>query len=243
MVGVLPAEGAATLMYKHAVILAGGKGTRLRPLTDNLPKPMVPVSGQPFLYWQLLYLKQQGVTDVLLLVSYLADAISGHFAKHPIPGLNLRYALEDTPMGTGGALKHSVTVLPEIFWLLNGDSFLYTDLPSMAKQHDSLGMDGTLAVASPEVVPVPANLKCSKGLVVEYKKDAGPGYTEVDAGVYLLSRKIVESGPNGVFDIGAYWPPVIAQKKLGAFTVWDRFFDIGTLERLHTFEKHLKDYF
>ncbi len=230
-------------MYKHAVILAGGKGTRLRPLTDHLPKPMVPVSGQPFLYWQLLYLKEQGVQDVLLLISYLADVIIDHFTKQPVPGLNIRYSVEPSPMGTGGALKYSMAELPEIFWLINGDSFLYTDLTSMAKQHDAAGMEGTLAVASPEVVPVPANLKCLKGLVIEYQKDAGPGFTEVDAGVYLLSRKIIEQGPSGTFDVGAYWPAVIAQKKLGAFTVWDRFFDIGTLERLRTFEKHLKDYF
>jgi len=230
-------------MVKQAVILAGGKGTRLLPLTLNVPKPMVEVSGQPFLHWQLRYLQEQGVNDVLLLVSHMADIIIAHFKKNPMPGLNIRFSIEPSPMGTGGALKHSVKELPDQFWLLNGDSFLYIDLGSMFKQHRAMGMEGTLAVASPEVVPVPANLKCDKNIVMDYKKEAGAGYTEVDAGVYLLSRAIVEAGPEGTFDIGALWPPVIARKKLGAFTVWDRFFDIGTLERLKTFEKHLKDYF
>jgi NDP-sugar pyrophosphorylase family protein len=227
----------------HAVILAGGKGTRLWPLTKDMPKPMVEVGGQPFLYWQLLYLKEQGISDVLLLISHLAEVIEEHFNKQPIPGLKIRYSREPSPMGTGGALKHSVKELPENFWLLNGDSFLFIDLGSMYKQHQALGCDGTLAVANPEVVPVPPNLKCAKGQVVEYRKEGGPEYTEVDAGVYVLSRKIIEAGPSGTFDIGALWPPVIERKKLGAFTVWDRFFDIGTPERLKTFEKHLKDYF
>lgn len=232
-------------MHKKAVILAGGKGTRLRPLTDNLPKPMVPVGGQPFLYWQLRYLKEQGIDDVLLLISYLAPVIMEHFNQNPIPGLKIRYALEDSPMGTGGALKHAIKELPDLFWLLNGDSFLFIDLEAMGGEHDRGGWDGTLAVASPEVVPVLANLKCTNGQVLEYKKDAkeGEGYSQVDAGVYLLSKKIIAEGPDGVFDIGALWPPVIARKKLGAFTVWDRFFDIGTIERLRFFEQHLSDYF
>lgn len=230
-------------MIKQAVVLAGGKGTRLLPLTLNVPKPMVSISGQPFLYWQLRYLQEQGVEDVLLLVSHMADVIVSHFTSKPMPGLRIRFATEPSPMGTGGALKHSLAELPQEFWLLNGDSFLYIDLEGMYRQHRELDMDGTLAVASPEVVPVPANLNCSKNVVLEYKKEAGAGFAQVDAGVYLLKRTLVASGPNGTFDLGALWPPVIARKKLGAFTVWDRFFDIGTPERLKTFEKHLKDYF
>lgn len=231
------------MKYTSAVILAGGKGTRLMPLTADIPKPMVQVGGRPFLYWQLLYLKEQGIRDVLLLVSHLAEVIEQHFEQNPIAGLNIRCSREPSPMGTGGALKYSAEILPDWFWLLNGDSFLYTDLLAMAKLHDANAAEGTLAVASPEVVPVPANLKCKNGLVMEYQKEGGPGYTEVDAGVYLLSRKTILAGPSGTFDIGQLWPPVIARKKLAAFTVWDRFFDIGTPERLKTFEKHLKDYF
>lgn len=227
----------------HAVILAGGKGTRLMPLTSSIPKPMVEVGGKPFLYWLLLFLKEQGIREVLLLVSHLGDVIEKHFSKNPLEGLKIKFNHEPAPMGTGGALKHSLPALPDRFWLLNGDSFLYTDLVSMAKQHEALGAEGTLTVASPEVVPVAPNLKCEKNLVTEYRKEGGPGFTQVDAGVYILSRKIVEAGPSGTFDIGAFWPPVIERKKLGAFTVWDRFFDIGTPERLKTFEKHLKDYF
>lgn len=230
-------------MVEQAVILAGGKGTRLLPLTLNIPKPMVLVGGQPFLYWQLLYLKEQGVKDVLLLISHLAAVVSGHFEKNPIPGLKIRYAVEPRPMGTGGALKYAVKELPVRFWLLNGDSFLFIDLQAMNKLHDAADMDGTLAVASPSVVPVPANLRCEKGRVLEYRKDAGSEFTEVDAGVYLLSRSMVEQGPSGTFDLGQLWPPAITRGKLGSFTVHDRFFDIGTLERLKFFEQHLKDYF
>lgn len=230
-------------MIKHAVVLAGGKGTRLLPLTLNVPKPMVEVGGEPFLFWQLRYLLEQGVEDVLLLVSHMGDIIKDHFQKNPMKGLNIRFATEPSPMGTGGALHNALQDLPPEFWLVNGDSFLYIDLESMAKQHRAMESEATLAVASPEVVPVPANLKLDKNLVLEYKKDGGPNYTHVDAGVYILNRKSVAEGPTGTFDLGAFWPPLIERKKLGAFTVWDRFFDIGTPERLKTFEKHLKDYF
>lgn len=232
-------------MHKCAIVLAGGKGTRLKPLTDNLPKPMVPVAGQPFLYWQLRYLKEQGIEDVLLLVSYMADVIRDHFTKHPMPGLNIKYSIEEEPLGTGGAIKNAASLLPETFFVVNGDSFLFIDLEAMAEHHDRAGFDGTLAVANPEAVPVPANLKCADGRVTEYQKGAGvtKGFTHVDAGLYLLKKNIVASSPEGAFDISTYWPPAIQRRKLGAFQVWDRFFDIGTIDRLEFFEQHLKDYF
>ena len=108
-----------------AVILAGGLGTRLKPLTEKIPKPLVEVAGHPFLYWQLLDLHIAGIKNILLLTGYLGEQIEDYFTKlHAsiswIKEMNICYAKEPEPMGTGGALKFSLTKLPQRFFLLNG---------------------------------------------------------------------------------------------------------------------------
>lgn len=230
---------------KTAVILAGGKGTRLLPLTLNIPKPLVEVAGHPFLYWQLRYLRDQGITDALLLVSHMAEKIQDYFQRNPMKGMNLRFSVEPVPMGTGGALARALPHLPERFWLLNGDSFLRVNLAVMAKAFDSNGWRACIATVGTELVSVPGNLKLEKSLVTGYVKEGGkePGYSDVDAGVYLISKSAVEAGARGTFDLGALWPPLIAKHELGSFRVNERYFDIGTLERLKTFEKDLRQYF
>ena len=89
----------------YALILAGGKGERLRPLTDTLPKPMVPVCGKPILEHQVEWLKRGGVTDVVFLAGYRADAIQEHFGDGSAFGINAHYSVEDSPLGRGGAIK------------------------------------------------------------------------------------------------------------------------------------------
>lgn len=228
-------------MYRQAVILAGGKGTRLLPLTLHVPKPMVTVANKPFLYWQLTYLQKQGVRDVLLLVSHLADVIRSHFSNHPIPGLNIEYSVEPSPLGTGGALKHALPFLQEKFWLLNGDSFLFIELAKMAHELNANSWQACLATIEQHLVGVPGNVELEGTLVAKYKRDAG--FKHIDAGVYLLERSVVENGPGGIFDLGNYWQRLAPTGKVGAFTTTERFFDIGTPERLQFFAQHLRDYF
>ncbi len=91
----------------QVVILAGGEGTRLRPLTHKVPKPMVKVSGKPFLQYQLELIKSYGLTDVLILAAYLGNQIEDYFGNGSDLAMNIKYSYEDTPMGTGGALKNA----------------------------------------------------------------------------------------------------------------------------------------
>ncbi|MGE4132287.1 MAG: sugar phosphate nucleotidyltransferase [Bdellovibrionales bacterium] len=228
---------------KTAVILAGGKGTRLWPLTKDRPKPMVLVADKPFLYWQLRYLQEQGVEEVLLLISHLGHVIQEYFQSQPIRGLKIKFAEEPTPAGTGGALKMASAQLPEVFWLLNGDSFLYIHLGDF-ESACSLP-SAAMAVADPALIGVPANVRTSSGLVTEYRKTASEedGLDMVDAGVYRLKRDGIHFPDQETFDLGEIWPPLILKKQLASFPVHNRYFDIGTVERLRVFERHLKDYF
>lgn len=228
-------------MNIYAVILAGGMGTRLGTLTQSTPKPLVRVRNQPFLYWQLSHLRDQGVREVLLLVSHLAHMIKEHFDSQPISGLRIAYSEEPQPMGTGGALRWALSHLPEQFWLVNGDSYMELDLAAMYQQCLTVQTSACMAVTDTNLVPVGANVHISDKHVLAYQKDALPdtGFTQVDAGVYLLNRNVVANGPTGKFDLGALWPPLIASRQLGAYAAGKPFFDIGTPERLRVFETYL----
>ena len=97
----------------YALILAGGQGERLRPLTDNLPKPMVPVAGKPILAHQVAWLKKAGVTDVVFLAGYLWQAIEDYFGDGQAFGIHAHYSLEDSPLGRGGAIRQGMSLVPE----------------------------------------------------------------------------------------------------------------------------------
>lgn len=236
----------SALRFEQAVILAGGKGTRLLPLTLNIPKPMVQISGKPFLHWQLEYLKRQGIRKVLLLISHLGEQVITYFKHEKIPDLTIEYSEESSPLGTGGALRLAQNQLDSVFWLINGDSFLPMDLHSMENhfcRHDWFASVAALSDLS--LVPVPGNLKIEDDLVVDYRKGAGPqaGFRWVDAGIYLMYSHVVFNGPNGVFELERYWPPLMQKNKFGAFQIQQRFYDIGTPERLKIFEESIHDYF
>ncbi len=239
-------------MKKQVVILAGGLGTRLRPLTEKIPKPLVEVAGRPFLDWQLQDLKQQGYRDIILLVSYLGEQIEKVYGDGSEIGLRIRYSFEKEPLGTGGALRLALPVLDQTFILLNGDSFLRAYLDAMAANFDKsdfLAMVSSYDMTEP--VPVPENLKIGDlGRVLAYKKGAGQatGFTCVDSGIYILRKSILES-PDALrfasqrFQLEELWPALIQRGALGAFAVNERFYDIGTPERLKEFEEKVHDYF
>lgn len=221
---------------KQVVILAGGLGTRLRPITEKIPKPLVEVAGRPFLYWQLLDLKKQNILDVVLLVGYLGEMIEEYFSKNPM-GMNLRYSYEKEPLGTGGAIKNALPLLESQFWLLNGDSYLEAPLQELAQFHCQNKFEASVCVYGDlKKVPVPGNIKASGSIVESYSKGAAGDYTWVDAGVYCLNRSAIEMKSEKIFQLESLWPGLIQAKKLGAFPVTQRFYDIGTPERLKEFE-------
>jgi NDP-sugar pyrophosphorylase family protein len=224
--------------------LAGGLGTRLRPITEKIPKPLVDVAGKPFLHWQLLDLKKQGYTNVLLLVAYLGEQIEAYFGDGSVFGMKIQYAHEPEPLGTGGALKNALSKLESDFILLNGDSFLEAPLAQMEKAF--VGYEALISTYDNRIpTPVIPNLKVSGGRVLDYKKDApaADGFDKIDSGIYVMKRALVESERRTKFQLADLWPPLIAQGRLAAFEVKEKFWDIGTPERLKEFEEKVRDYF
>ena len=228
------------------VILAGGLGTRLRPITEKIPKPLVPVAGKPFLEWQIEFVKKCGFKKILLLVSYLGEQIEEHFGDGQSFGVELQYSFEKEPLGTGGAIALAESFLEEQFIVLNGDSFLPVDLHKFSNWFESSDYSAGMSnYKKLDQVTVPANLKTEGDLVVEYAKGAGQslGFFAVDSGVYSFRRSLFEGRSGETFSIESLWPGLIEIKGLGSIEMDQRFFDIGTPERLAEFEGVINDYF
>jgi NDP-sugar pyrophosphorylase family protein len=130
----------------QAVVMAGGKGTRLHPYSANFPKPLMPLNDMPILELLLRRFKIAGVTDVILAVRHLRHLIEAYFGDGSALGLNIRYTGEEHPLGTAGALGSMIDDLDGDFFVTNGDLLTNIDLKSMVRQHREIGSDATLSV-------------------------------------------------------------------------------------------------
>jgi mannose-1-phosphate guanylyltransferase len=184
-----------------AVILVGGEGTRLRPLTCNITKAMVPILNKPFLEHLFGYLKGHGITDIILAMSYLPQGIKGYFGDGTKLGVSLSYLVEEEPMGTAGAAKNAESHLDESFLMLNGDIFTDLDITAMIDFHRRKKAAATIAV-TPVDDPTAYGLieTDADGRISRFREK--PAREEVttntiNAGVYVLEPDILARIPPG----------------------------------------------
>lgn len=231
----------------QVVILAGGLGTRLGPLTRKTPKPMVPVAGVPYLEHQLRLLARQSFRDVLLLTGHLGDQIENYFGNGARLGLRLRYCREAQPRGTGGALRDARGHLAENFLLLYGDSLLpiaYAAAAMRLKDSAALGLIVVYRDPSGETGVRPNVAIDRRGLVIRYEKSAAADadLEYVEAGVSCFRREVLDLLPGegpASFEL-CVLPPLIGRRQLAALPTTQRFYDIGTPERLRAIEEYLR---
>lgn len=185
----------------QAVILVGGEGTRLRPLTYALPKPMVPVLGRPFIGWIIERLRRAGVNDVILSCCYLPDTIESYYGDGSAHGVRLHYVVEDTPLGTAGAIKNAIDDIHGAVFVCNGDILVGLDLRALHESHVSRGAIATIhtrAVDDPSQFGVVET--DAMGRVKRFVEKPRPGETDardINAGTYVLEREAVEAIPSG----------------------------------------------
>lgn len=184
----------------EAVVLVGGKGTRLRPLTLSAPKPMLPMAGVPFLAHLLSRISASGVRRVVLGTSYMADTFSTAFGDGEKLGLELVYVVEDQPLGTGGGIRNVAEHLTtEDVLVFNGDVLCGTDLNAVVDTHRSTAADVTLHLVR---VPDPRAYGCvptdGSGQVLQFlEKTDDPPTDQINAGCYVFRRKVIDSIPDG----------------------------------------------
>ena len=219
----------------QAVILVGGEGTRLRPLTYGTPKPMVPLFGVPFLERTLSRLHQAGIDDVILAAGYLPKAITDHLGDGSRRGgMRLTYVIEEEPLGTAGAIKNVADHIKGPFFVLNGDVLTSLDLRAMAAYHRQTKGIGTLHLIR---VDDPSPFGCVvhdatgrvSAFVEKPKQDKAPT-DEINAGTYLLERDILDQIPRNrnVSIERETFPQLLANgAKLYAYTTQDYWLDVG----------------
>jgi mannose-1-phosphate guanylyltransferase len=184
----------------EAVVLVGGKGTRLRPLTLSAPKPMLPTAGVPFLAHLLSRIRAAGVRRVVLGTSYLAETFSDHFGDGSALGLDIEYVVENQPMGTGGGIRNVAKYLStEDVLVFNGDVLCGTDLGAVVDTHRRTSADVTLHLVR---VQDPRAYGCvptaEDGQVLEFlEKTEDPPTDQINAGCYVFRRSVIESIPEG----------------------------------------------
>jgi NDP-sugar pyrophosphorylase family protein len=229
----------------QAVILAGGLGTRLGALTRDVPKPMMPVAGMPYLEHQLRLLQRQGIGNILLLTGYLGEQIRTYFGDGSRWGLSIRYSEEATPMGTGGGLRDASSLVAEHFLLIYGDSYLPIDCSDVYRTllaSKSCGLmvlyDNALGDTS-----VRNNVAIHGRMVSRYSKSGvdDPELRFVEAGILAFHRSIIDLiPPQGAVSLEErVFPVLIAQGQMIAYITTQRFYDIGTPERLRIIEEVL----
>jgi NDP-sugar pyrophosphorylase family protein len=179
----------------QAVIMAGGLGTRLRPLTEDLPKPMLPLGGKPLMELVIEQLRQVGIRRVNVTTHYKPEKISDHFGDGSAYGVELKYVNEDKPLGTGGALG-LIDKPTEPMLVINGDILTHVDLRAMLAYHQEHHAVMTVAVRHYDI-KVPYGVIECEGSRVCALKEKPQIQLMVNAGVYLLEPKVYEFIPNG----------------------------------------------
>jgi mannose-1-phosphate guanylyltransferase len=183
------------------ILLVGGFGTRLKPLTDEMPKPMLPIAGIPVTEHQILAAKKAGITTVVLATSYLSEIFTPYFGDGSKWGMKLLYAVEKEPLGTGGAIRNAAELLEgdENVVIFNGDVLSHHDIAAQVKFHEAKSADVTLHLISVEdarafgCVPTEADGRVTAFL----EKMDNPLTNSINAGCYVFNRSVINQIPLG----------------------------------------------
>jgi MurNAc alpha-1-phosphate uridylyltransferase len=211
----------------QCVILAGGRGTRLGPLTEDLPKALVDVAGRPFVEYQLELLRIGGVSEIVLCVGYLGSVVQRTIGDGSRLGLSIRYSYDGPePLGTAGAVRNALPLLGESFLVTYGDTLLTVDHSAVARAHASSGLPALMTVFLNENRYAPSNAVVHGGLVVAYGKTPTPQNARwIDYGLLGFDRAAIEQSTDA--DLEPVLTKLASESRLCAYEVDERFYEIG----------------
>lgn len=222
-------------------ILAGGLATRLRPITEKIPKSLVPVAGKPFLTHQLQFLYSQGIRHVVLCVGYLGEMIERDYGNEAF-GIKLDYSFDgEKLLGTGGAIKRALPKLGEEFFVLYGDSYLPIEYRPVAEFFECSGKLGCMTVYHNEGRYDTSNVVFADGEIKVYDKKAKlPEMRHIDYGLSLFKASAFDSySAEQPFDLAEVMGKLVREKLLAGFEVRERFYEIGSPAGLQELEQLL----
>jgi NDP-sugar pyrophosphorylase family protein len=223
-------------------ILAGGRATRLGPLTETVPKAMVEVAGKPFIDHQLALLRRRGLRRAVLCLGHLGEQIEAHLGDGARLGMALAYSYDGEPLlGTGGALRHARPLLGELFFVIYGDAYLDIDYGAMLAAFRGRPELALMAVLRNEGRWDRSNVLFRDERLLRYDKESPtPDMRHIDYGVALLRGAAVERIPAGrPSDLAALYRDLVAEGLMAGHEVERRFYEIGSAAGLEEARAHL----
>jgi NDP-sugar pyrophosphorylase family protein len=226
-----------------AFILVGGEGTRLRPITYDLPKPMVPINGEPFLFYLIEFLKTQNVKDLVLMTGYKPEKIVEYFGDGSNFDINIEYSHEEKFLGTAGALKNASEFIGlETILLMNGDSYLPFNLEEMKKLHYKNDADCTLALTYLEDCSRYGSVTLKENKIISFNEKGSATSGFINGGVYIIEPSVLDIIPLQFTSLEkAIFPKLAEEGKLFGYKTQGYFIDIGTRASYRRFQKDIKD--
>jgi len=232
-----------TLENLPVAILAGGLATRLRPITTQVPKSMVPVAGRPFVDHQLTLLRENGIRRVVFCLGHLGEQLRDHVGDGSKFGIEATYSLDGPKLlGTGGAIRQALPLLGDAFWVLYGDSYLDVEYPAILERFRSSNALALMTVLANQNRWDRSNVLFQDGKLKFYsKKMPHPDMAHIDYGLGLFHREAVERIPaNQNFDLADLYSALVEEKRMVGFEVSKRFYEIGSPAGLVETEMYLK---
>ena len=229
-------------MDMQVAILAGGLATRLGDLTRDRPKSMVKVLGKPFLEYQLELLRQNGIKNIILCIGYMGEKIKRHFGNGKRYGVDIRYSVEDTLLGTAGALKKAASLLDDIFFTMYGDSYLFLDFSRVMSYFASQNKLALMTVYKNFNCYDRSNTVVEGDLVTKFsKKQKTKDMVYIEYGANIFRKEVLDMIPEKQFySLDHLFPRLIGQKQLLAFEVRERFYEIGSPLGLTEFAEFIR---
>lgn len=231
----------------QAIILAGGFGTRLQTIVKDVPKPMASISGKPFLYWLISYLQKNGVTKFVFSLGYLHYVVEDYLAANFSDTINYKCVIEDTPLGTGGAIKLCIKEIEdEKVLIVNGDSFFNLDIQAFAKNHILTNADCSIALKPMTNFDRYGSVELdNENRVLSFKEKQFCISGLINTGLLLFNKEIfllktAHLPPNFSYEKD-FLEPNISSLNVRGYIAADYFIDIGIPDDYHKADKEIKN--
>jgi NDP-sugar pyrophosphorylase family protein len=234
-----------TISRYPVVILAGGLATRLRPLTEKIPKALIDINGEPFIIHQLRLLKKQGVTSVVLCLGYLGEKVVEVINNYTDKSIDIHYCF-DGPMllGTAGAIKKAIPHIPnDSFFVLYGDSYLPCDFAAVQHTYLASQKMALMTVFHNKGQWDASNIAFDGTHILAYDKNKKtPHMHYIDYGLGIFNKKVFAAVPNhGPYDLAKLYQTLLTQGQLAACLVKERFYEIGSLAGINELRYYLRE--
>jgi len=216
-----------------AIILAGGEGKRLRPVINDIPKPMAPIKGKPFLEYIILQLKSQNLKDIIISTGYKGSIIKNYFQDGGNWDINIEYSEEDKPLGTGGALRKAGELIDdEQFIVMNGDSFFDIEFKQLISFHEEKQAVATISLAYAETIERYGHVEIGNdGEITKFvEKGNSVSAGHVNGGIYILNSELINKIPLGQVSLETEVLPNLINRGLFGMKFKSFFIDIGKPE-------------